>query len=301
MIPWRLARGTLLDCSSPLLVGIVNVTPDSFADGGRHLDPSHARDAALAMVAAGAGMLDLGAESTRPGAARIDGPTQVARLLPVIRAIRVAAPAIPLSVDTTLAKVARMAIDEGVSAVNDVSGGSEDAGMAPLVAATGAGMIVMHRLTTPEKDSYSDRYERPPAYADVESDVTRAFATHLLPALARAGVAPEQIVVDPGLGFGKSVEDNLRLIDAASRMSAALGRPVMSALSRKSFVGRVSLGRDSTPAERLEGTLALSVLHLLRGARIFRVHDVEPHARAIRAAWAAMEASPAVPEATRRG
>jgi dihydropteroate synthase len=159
----------------------------------------------------------------------------------------------------------------------------------------------MHRLTTPEKDSYSDRYERPPAYTDVESDVTRAFATHLLPALARAGVDPEQIVVDPGLGFGKSVEDNLRLIDAASRMSAALGRPVMSALSRKSFVGRVSLGRDSTPAERLEGTLALSVLHLLRGARIFRVHDVEPHARAIRAAWAAMEASPAVPEAARRG
>lgn len=300
MIPWRLAHGTLLDCSTPLLAGIINVTPDSFADGGRHLDAGHARDAALRMIDQGAGVLDLGAESTRPGASRVDAPTQLARLLPVIRAIRAAAPGVPLSVDTTLASVARVAIDEGAAIVNDVSGGLEDPAMAPLVASTGAGIIVMHRLTTPEKDSYSDRYERPPAYGDVEAEVTAAFATRLLPALSDAGVHPDQIVVDPGLGFGKSVEDNLRLIDGAGRMEASLGRPVMSGLSRKSFVGRVSLGRDSTPAERLEGTLALSVLHLLRGARIFRVHDVEPHARAIHAAWAAMRAANA-PDAARRG
>ncbi|MEI7658927.1 MAG: dihydropteroate synthase [Phycisphaerae bacterium] len=301
MLPWRLAHGTLLDCSRPLLAGIINVTPDSFADGGRHLDASAARDAALRMIEAGATLLDLGAESTRPGATRVDGATQVARLLPVIRAIRAAAPGVPLCVDTTLASVARIALDEGVGAVNDVSGGLEDPAMASLVAATGAGMIVMHRLTTPERDSYSDCYDRPPEYGDVESHVTNAFAMNLLPSLARAGVGVEQVVVDPGLGFGKSVEDNLRLIDAAGRMAATLGRPVMSGLSRKSFVGRVSLGRDSTPSERLEGTLALSVLHLLRGARIFRVHDVEPHARAIHAAWAAMQATADVPGATRRG
>ena len=300
MIPWRLARGTTLDCSRPLLVGIINVTPDSFADGGRHLDPAFARDAALSMIASGAAMLDLGAESTRPGASRVDGPSQLARLLPVIRAIRNAAPSVPLSVDTTLASVARAAIDEGVVVVNDVSGGGEDPSMAPLVAATGAGMIVMHRLTTPERDSYSDRYDTPPAYGDVESTIIDAFATRLLPALDVAGVGREQVVVDPGLGFGKSVEDNLRLIDGAGRMEATLGRPVVSALSRKSFTGRVSLGRDSTPSERLEGTLGLSVLHLTRGARIFRVHDVEPHARAINAAWAAMQAA-ASPGATRRG
>ena len=245
-------------------------------------------------------MLDLGAESTRPGAARIAGPDQLARLLPAIRAIHAAAPSVPLSVDTTLADVALAAIDEGAVVVNDVSGGTEDPAMARLVATTGAGMIVMHRLTTPERDSYSDRYDIPPAYGDVESAVTDAFRARLLPALAAAGVNPEQLVIDPGLGFGKSVEDNLRLVDGAGRMTAALGRPVVSALSRKSFTGRVSLGRDSTPAERLEGTLALSVLHLARGARIFRVHDVEPHARAINAAWAAMQAA-ATPGTIRRG
>jgi dihydropteroate synthase len=292
MTTWRLAHGLTIDCSRPVLVGIINVTPDSFADGGRHLDPIAARDAAELMAAHGADMIDLGGESTRPGSARVAADEQLRRVLPVLQAVRRGGGSlarIPISIDTTLGAVGLAVLDAGANAVNDVSGGEEDASLLHAAASRGAGYVLMHRLRTPEADSYSDRYERPPAYDDVVDDVGEWLNRCAMPRAFAAGLSPDQLVVDPGLGFGKSVEDNLALIRGTGRLVSQTGRPVMSALSRKSFVGRISLNRDSTPEERLEGTLALSVLHLGAGARVFRVHDVAPHAAALRAAWMTME------------
>lgn len=270
----------------PRILGIVNVTPDSFAGEGRHADPIAARDHAARLVAEGADALDIGAESTRPGAARVPADEQVRRLVPAIRAIRVlpgAAGRVPISVDTTLSAVARAAFDAGADAVNDVSAGAEDPALLALVAREGRGVVLMHRVRPPEADSYSDRYDTPPLEGDVVGIVRDALAGAASRA-RDAGVRPESILLDPGLGFGKTVEQNLALIRAGVECLPP-GYPLLSALSRKSFVGRVSLGRDSSPEERLAGTLALSVEHLRRGARFFRVHDVAAHAPALRAAW----------------
>jgi dihydropteroate synthase len=280
---WALGNHRGIELSTPCVVGILNVTPDSFAV--RHADPIAARDAAWAMVAGGAAMLDVGAESTRPGAAPVPPEEQIARATPVIASIRAspgALGAIPLSIDTTSARVARAALDAGVDAINDTSAGRDDDAMLALASHRRAGLVLMHRLRAPNADRYSDRYDVPPAYADVVEDVA-AFLAERAHAAEHAGCDPASIVIDPGLGFGKTVDQNLRLINATPRL-AGLGYPVMSGLSRKSFVGRVALGRDSTPEERLAGTLALSVLHLRRGACMFRVHDVAEHVQALAAA-----------------
>lgn len=286
---WVLAEGHGLAIDRPLIVGILNVTPDSFADGGKHDDPARALDAANLMASQGADMLDLGGESTRPGAARVDAAEQLRRVLPVLEAIRRdrgPASALPISIDTTSETVARAALNAGAHAINDVSAGTESQdGTLRAAADHRAGLVLMHRLVPPTADQFSDRYAEPPRYADVVQEVRAALSNRLTAALT-AGLTADQIVLDPGLGFGKSVDDNLRLI-ARTRDLLSLGRPVMSALSRKSFVGRVSLGRDSHPDERLEGTLALSVLHAHAGASLFRVHDVAAH-RAVLDAWRAL-------------
>lgn len=263
-------------------MAILNVTPDSFADGGRLGTPESAANAADVAVAAGADMLDIGGESTRPGAARVDVKEQIERVVPAIRLIRARGITVPISVDTTRVAVAAAALDAGADAVNDVSAGVEDDGMLRLIAQHGAGVILMHRLAPPGSDSYSDRYSASPAYADVVGEVTR-FLGERLAIAARAGLDPSSVMLDPGLGFGKSVEQNLELIGGTPSLRA-LGRPVLSALSRKSFVGRVGLDRESTPDERLASTLALSVVHYQAGARLFRVHDVREHVEALRAA-----------------
>lgn len=286
---WRLGE-RVISLDRPRLVAILNVTPDSFADGGRFASPADAARAAVDAIERGADMLDVGGESTRPGAARVTGDEQIDRVVPAIRAIRAAGVAAPISVDTTRARVAAAALDAGADAVNDVSAGTEDPGMLALCAQRAAGVVLMHRLAPPERDSYSDRYADAPKYEDVVLDV-RASLGERLRAAIDAGIDASRVVLDPGLGFGKSVEQNLELI-ARTREIASLGRPVMSALSRKSFVGRASLGRDSTPDQRLAGTLALSVAHLLGGARLFRVHDVAPHAEALGAAWACVGRTP---------
>lgn len=270
-------------------MAILNVTPDSFHDGGMLTDPGAALDAARQAADAGADILDIGGESTRPGAGRVSAREQLRRVLPLIEAIR-REPGplgrIPVSIDTTLAEVARAALDAGADAINDVSGAMEDPDMLALAGARGAGLVLMHRLLPPEQDSYSDRYEKPPVYDDVVR-VVRAFLRDRASAAQSAGVASASIVLDPGLGFGKTVEQNLEII-RRTRELASLGFPILSGLSRKSFTGRAAGLVESDPGRRLSPTLALSALHLAAGASIFRVHDVPEHVEALRAAEAAL-------------
>lgn len=279
MKSWSFINGSL-PLDRPVIVGILNVTPDSFADGGHYMLLDHAVAAAERMRDQGADMLDIGGESTRPGSEPVDSEEQIRRIVPVIEALRARGCALPISVDTTRAPVAQAAIRAGANAINDVSGGRDDADMFNLAAISGAGLVLMHRLIAPKLDQYSDRYAVDPKYQDVVEDV-RAMLDAAASSAMKAGVRDDRIVLDPGLGFGKSVEDNLRLIEDTRRL-AELGFPIMSALSRKSFVGRWHLQRDSTPDERLEGTLKLSERHRERGAMIFRVHDVEPHVRLLK-------------------
>lgn len=285
---WRLSADRSVALDRPVLMGILNVTPDSFFDGGTLQDTESAVRRAVRMIADGADILDLGAESTRPGAERVQVAEQIRRLLPALAAIRAACPNIPISIDTTLPKVAEAALSAGADAINDVSGGVESNDeMLFLAAERGAAIVLMHRLRAPGEDRYSDQYQSTPAYDDVVATVG-AFLAERAQRAMRAGVRPEGILLDPGLGFGKSVEQNLELIARTPELIARAGNPgqvfpLLSALSRKSFVGRVSLGRDSSPEERLPGTLALSVAHRAVGAAVFRVHDVAEHRAALAA------------------
>lgn len=278
---WRLAHGRSLALDEPRIIAIINVTPDSFSDGGRFASP---RDAALAMQRAiddGADMLDVGGESTRPGAMRIDAAEQIRRVVPAITAAREAGIACPISVDTTLADVADAALDAGADAVNDVSACTEDPAMLALVARRGCGVVLMHRLRPPAADVYSHQHAAAPVY-DHEQGVVgavREFLSARAAAAIAAGVARDAIVLDPGLGFGKSVEQNFALITGI-REIATLGHPLLSAASRKSFIG--SATGEADPARRVVGSVAVSVAHALAGLRLFRVHDVREHAEALR-------------------
>ncbi len=295
MPPWELANGRFIDLTRPRVMAILNITPDSFSDGGQLESVPDAVAAAARAVESGAAILDIGGESTRPGSQRVSAAEQIRRIVPVIAAIRGSGGSlanIPLSVDTTLSQVAQAALDSGADAINDVSAGAEDPAILSLAATRRAGLILMHRELPPHLDSYSDRYATPPTRGTVSERVIATFTDRILPAAYAAAVRPQQILVDPGLGFGKTVEQNLELIQETPAIIAATGRPVLSGLSRKSFVGRVSLGRDSQPNERLAGTLALSILHSQRGAILLRVHDVEPHIQALAALEAARLAVP---------
>lgn len=267
-------------------MAILNVTPDSFFDGGLLAGPEAVADAARRAVDEGADLLDVGGESTRPGAPRVPEDEQIRRVVPGIEAVRAAGIDLPISVDTTRAAVARAAADAGAQIINDVSGGEDDPDLLPLAGRLGLGLVLMHRLRRPEKDSYSDRYIEAPRYADVVEEV-RAYLGGRVEAAGAAGVPASAVLVDPGLGFGKSVEQNVELVRETGRM-LGLGAGVLSAASRKSFVGRVSLGRDSEPWERLAGSIAFSLMHLKAGARVFRVHDVGEQERALRAGWRLM-------------
>ncbi len=277
---WQLAHGLSLDLTEPRIVAILNITPDSFSDGGDYNTPAQAIERAMRCADEGADVLEVGGESTRPGAQRIGASEQIDRVLPVIEAIRRELPEMPISVDTTLGEVARRAIEAGAHIINDVSAGEEDDALLALAAQTGAGLVLMHRLRPPGEDAFSDRYTQTPTYGDVVKDV-RAYLEKRLSAAIAAGVREEAVVLDPGLGFGKSVEQNLELIRRTGEL-CSIGRAVMSAASRKSFVGRAGLGRESDPSERLGASVAATVLHAQAGARLFRVHDVSAHAQALR-------------------
>lgn len=269
-------------------MAVLNVTPDSFHEASRVPTIDAALRAAAWAIEHGADMLDIGGESTRPGAGRVSDADQIARVAPVVRAIRNELGGVPISVDTTRSAVAAAAIDNGADAINDVSGATQDAGMLELAARTEAGVVLMHRLVEPERDSYSDQYASPPRYADVVVEI-RSFLQARAEAALEAGVRRDGIVLDPGLGFGKAVEQNMELVRRSGEL-ASLGYPLLCAASRKSFVGAVSIGAESSPSDRLAGSIALSVVHRMLGASIFRVHDAREQAQALRVVWALEEA-----------
>ncbi len=242
-------------------MAVVNLTPDSFSDAGLAGDPGRALDFALAAEAAGADILDLGAESTRPGAAPVDADEELRRLLPALR--RIARESrLPISIDTTKAAVARAALGEGAAIVNDVSGLRYDAGLGRVVAEAGAGLVVMHMRGRP-----ADMY-RQAVYADVVTEVCRELGESVAAAEA-AGVARDAIVVDPGLGFAKRADHSYALLGRLAEV-AVLDRPILVGSSRKSFLAR-ALG-DVPPAARDWGTAASVAAAILEGAHIVRVH-----------------------------
>jgi len=235
-------------------------------------------------------MLDVGGESTRPGAARVSAADQISRVVPIIEAIRSHqdehVSGIPISVDTTRAAVARAAIDAGADAINDVSGGTEDPELLAVAAASGAGLVLMHRAQAPPSDRYADEYQREPTYEGGVVAVVREFLQSQAERAIAAGIAPECLVVDPGLGFGKSVPQNLELLRAGRAMSTS-DVPVYIGASRKRFVGRLSITGPSDPEDRLAGSIAATILGALAGAVLHRVHDVAEHVQALSvlAAW----------------
>lgn len=257
-----------------LVMGILNVTPDSFHDGGRFTDPEAAREQAAAMVAAGAGIIDVGGESTRPGSGGVSEQEELRRVLPVVEAA--AGLGAPVSIDTSKAAVAREALRLGAAMINDITALRGDPAMASLAAERGCPVCLMHMKGTPAD------MQRGPDYDDVAGEIIDFFRE-------RAGWAQEQgierdnIIIDPGIGFGKKLEHNLEIIN---RLDAflSLGLPVMIGASRKSFLGAV-LGREDT-GERLAGTVATTVIAYQRGARLFRVHDVRENHDALTVAAA---------------
>lgn len=275
---WRTARRSLpLDTS--LVVGIINVTPDSFSDGGRHFDPDDAVRAGLLMREAGADVLDVGGESTRPGASQPDEAEELRRVIPVIERL-VWEVGLPVSVDTRRSGVARRAIEAGAEIVNDVSGLTSDPEMARAVADTGAGVVIMHLRGEP---ATMDAHAR---YGDVAAEVAGELSERRGRALI-AGVAPEAIVLDPGLGFAKNVEHNLTLLNRLDAI-VALNHPVMVGPSRKRFLGAVT---GSGVAERDAATAAACVAARFRGASLFRVHDVAAAREALTVADAILTAN----------
>jgi len=286
---WALAGGRRIRLDGPRLMGVLNVTPDSFSDGGAWADAAAAAGHGEAMLADGADLIDVGGESTRPGADRVPAAEQIRRVVPVIEAL-VAATGAAVSIDTTSAEVAAAALDAGAVAINDVSAGRDDPRLLDLAATRCCGLVLMHRRIPPRDDAYSDRYETPPAYDDVVATV-KAFLLERAAAAEATGVDRAAIVIDPGLGFGKSVQQNFELIRRSGEL-VATGYPVLSAASRKSFIG--AAGNVTEPARRVQGSTAVSVLHWCRGVRLFRVHDVAAHRQALAVA-AAVEAQVGAP------
>lgn len=272
-VEWPLAGGQVLALGHQTRVmAILNITPDSFSDGGRLMTPDQVEERGRALVDEGADLLDIGGESTRPGSEPVSEAEELARVLPVIRALRPLG--LPISIDTRNAGVARAAVEAGAVIINDVSGLRHDPAMARTAAELGVGLILMHSRATP-RDMQAD-----PRYDDLIGEVTRELRAACRVAEA-AGVAPERIVVDPGLGFAKTADHNLRLMQSLPELAADTGKPLLLGASRKSFIGRVlNLPVD----DRLEGSVAVAVAAALAGAHIVRVHDVRATARAVRMA-----------------
>lgn len=246
------------------IMGILNVTPDSFSDGGRYLNPDDAIARALGMVEQGADVLDLGAESSRPGAVPIDEEEERRRLLPIVEAVcrRVS---IPVSIDTTKASIAERALDAGAAIINDISALRFDARMGAVVAKSGAGVILMHMQGTPQTMQHAAQY------ADVVAEVRR-FLKARVEAAREMGIGPKRILLDPGIGFGKNCRHNLALLNQLETVSM-LGRPLVVGVSRKAFLGKVL---DRPVDKRLMGTAGAVAVSIMKGVRMVRVHDVEP-------------------------
>jgi dihydropteroate synthase len=263
----------------PVVMGILNVTPDSFSDGGDFLDPAAAGEQAARLSADGADIIDIGAESTRPGSRRVDAAEQIRRLRDVLPAA--AACGAVVSIDTTLAEVAALALDAGAAVINDVSAGRDDAGMFALAARRGAALVLMHMLGEPAT------MQADPHYENVGAEV-RAFLAGRVDAAVGAGVPRERIIIDPGIGFGKRLEHNLALLAGMGEL-ASLGLNVLVGPSRKRFIGELTGAR--APRDRVAGTIAACLAAYAGGATIFRVHDPRPVSQALAVAWAVRRAA----------
>ncbi|WP_129841676.1 dihydropteroate synthase [Streptomyces sp. RFCAC02] len=258
------------------VMGVVNVTPDSFSDGGRWFDTGRAVKHGLDLAGEGADLIDVGGESTRPGASRVDEDEELRRVVPVVRAL--AAEGLVVSVDTMRASVAERSVAAGARLVNDVSGGRADPAMVPAVAAAGVPFVVMHWRG--QSIDMNDRAR----YTDVVAEVTDELRRALDAAVA-GGIAADRLIADPGLGFAKRADHDLALVAATARLRAGLGRPLLVAASRKRFLGRVLAGPDGEPPrarERDAATAAVTALAAAAGAWAVRVHEVRASADAVR-------------------
>lgn len=270
-------RDIVLPLDRVAVMGVLNVTPDSFSDGGLWLDPARAIEHALHMVEGGAAIIDVGGESTRPNAEPVPEDEELRRVLPVIETLAEKA-GVPISIDTRKASVARRAVEAGASIVNDTLG--EEGSVAEVAAETGAAIVVMHSRGTPQTMRELTQY------TDVVGDVGR-FLADKARNFEEMGIGSDSIVLDPGFGFAKSPAQNLTLLNHLERC-ADLGYPLLAGTSRKSFIGAVL---NLPEAERVEGTIATVVVAVSKGAKIVRVHDVEPVTRAVRMAEAVLSES----------
>ena len=268
-------RTCRLDLSRPRIMGILNVTPDSFSDGGRFSTPDAALNHARRMAEEGADIIDVGGESSRPGSLPVSIQEELDRVLPVVELL-VREIDLPLSVDTTKSAVARAALAAGAEFINDISGLTFDPDMAVTVASENAGLFLMHTRARPRE------MQRHVVYEDLVGEVVEALGRAVQAAMA-AGLAAEQLAVDPGIGFSKDAAGTLELLRCLDAL-ASLGRPILLGTSRKNFIGRV-LGRDD-PGSRLFGSVATVALGVAKGARILRVHDVAASRDAALMAWA---------------
>ena len=263
----------MFDCSERTLVlGILNVTPDSFSDGGKYLDRATAVAHATRMVEEGADILDVGGESTRPGSSAVSADEELERVHPVIERLAELHPAVPISIDTRKAGVAAEALDAGATIVNDVSGGADPA-MFDVVRDREAAVVLMHMQGDPAT------MQEAPEYDDVVGEV-HEYLRQRIEAAELAGIDPERIAIDPGIGFGKDLDHNLELMHGVGAL-LDLGRPVLVGPSRKKFIGTIL---DLPEEERVEGTVGAVVWMVARGAHLVRVHDVKEVVRAVRVA-----------------
>ncbi len=268
--PQRFPQWAGLSLDRPLVMGILNVTPDSFSDGGQRIEPRDAIAAGLAMTSDGADIIDVGGESTRPGAAAVPPAVEQARVMQVIHAL--AAKGVLVSVDTRNAVTMQAALAAGASIVNDVSGLTHDPLSADVVAGHGCPVVVMHTRGTP------DTMNAMATYHDVVAEV-RVELSRRIDAAMRAGIRPEQIAIDPGIGFAKRPADSQAVLQALPALTA-LGFPVLVGVSRKGFIG--ALSNEPQAGQRLGGSLAAGLFAVLRGASILRVHDVRETVQALR-------------------
>lgn len=275
LTPCLNGRQCLLKLDRPHIMGILNLTPDSFYDGGLHKDQDAALRRVAEMVAEGADLIDIGGESTRPGAAQVAESEEIDRVAGVIERLNKEF-AVPLSIDTSKSAVARAAVAAGVDFINDISGLNFDPAMAGVAVSSGAGLFLMHTRARP------DQMQQDTVYDDLLGEVESSLRCSVQRALD-AGVPQNKIALDPGIGFGKDLAGNLLLLNRLDRL-CSLGFPVLLGTSRKSFIGKVLA--QGSPAVRLNGTLATVALGVDRGAMLFRVHDVKPALEVARMAWA---------------
>ena len=266
-----------LDYSKPLLMGVLNVTPDSFSDGGMYPSSKDAITRGLEMVEQGADIIDVGGESTRPGSQRIEAIEQKRRVIDVIAGLRKELPEhIYISIDTTLSEVAKASLDAGASMLNDVSAGREDESILKLAADTNAPICLMHMQGTPAT------MQENPSYENVTKEVSEFLVKQAQQAEA-VGIKKENIILDPGIGFGKRTQHNLELLRDLAKL-ASLDYPILLGTSRKRFMGEISKQED--PRERMPATCATSAIGVLAGVKIFRVHDIWQNRQALDVTWA---------------